>query len=767
MIALAAALAAISVALWLYGLDTAVSVAGLVVGVVGFPSLAWGLWVWSREWTQVDLEAVREQLASLVQRQWEDEEAHRGLGHPHPMPVRWRLTAHEEVTAHPDLIGAPPAGSSEQIAILTEQFRASPRRRLVILGGPGAGKTTLAVQLVRALLNPRQVGEPVPVLLTLAEWWSPEDTGLDKLREWLKIRLVENYPALRTLGEEALDELVKPRGILPVLDGLDELPDAARVRVFSALRRAVERDEQQLILTCRTEYYLEMTPRQGPLGAAAVVEPLPLTPADAAGYLRHAWPSPGPQRQPILDVLEAVDPPEALAEVVSTPLGLWLLRVAHSERQADSAVLLHAARLSSADALRGHLFDQLIPALIKAREPAEGRRHPFEPRRQYAAADVRRWMESFAFYLTRMPVPPFAPSAMADRSGHPGRPQVTRDFLWLHLAHATLPPHVLPRVFALAFVPLGAAMGTVAGITANRGFNLGLMSVPVFGLVGGVLVGLWGYWRGRLVNRDWTFHQRPFTADPRRTGQLVRLGLWLLGGFTAGTMSGIALYAISTLVRPIWERVATWPSWASDPMTLDDLLFQAIPYLIGVFLVLALKEWAAGGWLLFDRWTVFRETTTELGRDQPNTPFVSWRVDRDAGLIQLTGTMVCGVASGSVLGWSEGGLDTAALGALFFGCLFLTWLQFEDGDRWLAHRVTTRYLAARGEFPKQLMPFLDDAYRIGLLRAVGPVYQFRHAEFQDYLLATLLARSPDLSPAGTPGFHPPYGTRPLGGTSGT
>jgi hypothetical protein len=28
---------------------------------------------------------------------------------------------------------------------------------------------------------------------------------------------------------------------------------------------------------------------------------------------------------------------------------------------------------------------------------------------------------------------------------------------------------------------------------------------------------------------------------------------------------------------------------------------------------------------------------------------------------------------------------------------------------------------------------LEDAHRLSLLRAVGPVYQFRHAELQDYL----------------------------------
>ncbi len=56
----------------------------------------------------------------------------------------------------------------------------------------------------------------------------------------------------------------------------------------------------------------------------------------------------------------------------------------------------------------------------------------------------------------------------------------------------------------------------------------------------------------------------------------------------------------------------------------------------------------------------------------------------------------------------------------------------------LALASTTFHLAvglraAQRRLPWRIMGFLDDAYRLGLLRVVGPVYQFRHAELQDYL----------------------------------
>ena len=35
--------------------------------------------------------------------------------------------------------------------------------------------------------------------------------------------------------------------------------------------------------------------------------------------------------------------------------------------------------------------------------------------------------------------------------------------------------------------------------------------------------------------------------------------------------------------------------------------------------------------------------------------------------------------------------------------------------------------------PWRVMAVLEDCHRLGLLRTVGPIYQFRHAELQDHL----------------------------------
>jgi hypothetical protein len=64
---------------------------------------------------------------------------------------------------------------------------------------------------------------------------------------------------------------------------------------------------------------------------------------------------------------------------------------------------------------------------------------------------------------------------------------------------------------------------------------------------------------------------------------------------------------------------------------------------------------------------------------------------------------------------------------------------------WLCCVVAARWLAVTGRLPWRLMDFLDDAYRLGLLRTVGPAYQFRHAELQDHLASPRSAHERDAS----------------------
>jgi hypothetical protein len=81
-----------------------------------------------------------------------------------------------------------------------------------------------------------------------------------------------------------------------------------------------------------------------------------------------------------------------MAEIVSTPLGLWLLRTVYTAPNADPAALLDPARFPDTAALRAHLFDQLIPALIASRPPSTDPAAAFRPRKRHDPVQVRSWL---------------------------------------------------------------------------------------------------------------------------------------------------------------------------------------------------------------------------------------------------------------------------------------------------------------------------------------------------------------------------------------
>ena len=214
-----------------------------------------------------------ERLAESVQVQWEDETKIRGLADPDPMSVHWTCTEHDVSDHLHQIFDDQPGfeGSSDRIDQLTERFLTLRRRRLVILGGPGSGKTTLAVQLLLRLLQVREPADPIPVLLTANSW---DTTAHPRLRDWLAFRLGKDYPALRAIDGAMPGELADSGMVLPVIDGLDELAPDYRPALFSTLNDSLAGTDP-LVLTCRTDEYVDAVENADVLTTAAVIEARP------------------------------------------------------------------------------------------------------------------------------------------------------------------------------------------------------------------------------------------------------------------------------------------------------------------------------------------------------------------------------------------------------------------------------------------------------------------------------------------------------------
>ncbi|HEX5494177.1 MAG TPA: NACHT domain-containing protein [Mycobacteriales bacterium] len=457
------------------GSSPAADVAGLVAAAVGLPPIAARLWRWGHRDaavpSTVQVRTAADRLATMVFDQWTKEAIIRSFGDPNPIPVRWRLTD-RKVMDHPRLIASGTlaiTGQADRAAGLADLFRGLRRRRLVILGGAGTGKTTLAVQLVLDLADPRtrRPSDPVPVLLPVAGW----DTRVHRrLPDWVAARLAEGYPPLRAgeLGPDAAAALVSRRQILPVLDGLDELPEPIRPAVIKAINASLAEGDG-LVLTCRTTEYGEAIATAGHvLRSAAVIEPDPLTPADAADYLEHCLPPHhGPAWHRILTGLRTGEP-GPLADSLDIPLNVWLLREVYVENHRDPTGLLDLDRFPRPQAIQHHLLDQLIPTIHATRPPTDDRAEPFRPLHAWDPDDARRWLGYLAFLLTQ---------------------HRTRNLAWWDLARHTSVPRAIANTIGLtAGFAEGLLVGVAVGLTV--GFTGGLAAGLTAGLTFGLTAGL-------------------------------------------------------------------------------------------------------------------------------------------------------------------------------------------------------------------------------------------------------------------------------------
>jgi hypothetical protein len=658
--------------------------AGLVISVAGIAA-GWIAWIW-RARSQQAGEAVSGQehgrLADLLDRavdaEWTRAAGERGLLEPGPIAVRWRrpaapfagpVAAAVASTRFAPLPGLAAVGERRlqagQVSELHEVYGGLGSGRLVIAGGPGSGKSSAAVLLILAALRHRRgVPEqfrsevPVPVMFTMHGW----DPGTQRARDWLAERLWQTYPLFAgRAGAGAARAMLDEGRIAVILDGLDEIREDLRPAVLRALSQQAT---FRLVLLTRSAEMAGAAARAVLQGAAAI-ELQDVAPGAAAGYLTRTQLDPPPRGWPELFRRMREEPGSPLAQALTNPLMLTLVRDTYRAGD-DVGELLGlrdpAGHPASAEDLADHLLARVLPAAYTPQ--------PGAPPPRYDLPTAERALRRIA---TRM-----------SEDG-------TRDLQWWRVPAWT---SAATRVIA-TWLGAGFAGGLAAGVGAMIVYSntLGPAKTLIFGLVYGLVCAIAA---GLALGRG---NKIPKRLAPVRWRQLSQRRA-LVVGLLAGILGAIAA-SLGTGLGAVAATVAA--------------IVAAIVAGLGAGLITGMS----------------RPGTDNAS---PLSPLPSWRSDRAFGIVtgivaglavwlagEFRDELIYGSESAYVLlDWMALGLVTGSLVALVYPQAWSSSLAFVQ-------------LAASDRTPVRLMRFLEDARSRGVLRTVGPIYQFRHGRLQDRL----------------------------------
>jgi len=187
--------------------------------------------------------------------------------------------------------------------------------QLLILGAPGAGKTTTMLDLGQSLIEKatQDSSYPIPVLFNLSSWKG----SLQSIPTWLVEELNSKYTVRKDIGKKLIEE----KQLLPMLDGLDEVKPEHQESCVNFINQWLQGDDRPLfVVVCsRREEYANYQTRLQLNGAIVLQE---LTDEQIEEYLSDV------KRFELWQLLQQ---DTVLLELVRTPLLLSITVLSYEE----------------------------------------------------------------------------------------------------------------------------------------------------------------------------------------------------------------------------------------------------------------------------------------------------------------------------------------------------------------------------------------------------------------------------------------------------
>ncbi|XVQ08095.1 NACHT domain-containing protein [Spirillospora sp. CA-255316] len=636
-------------------------------------------------------------------------------------PDRVRVPAEMTVVAEP-------SGPSEEVFSAFEQSS----RSLLLVGAPGAGKTTQLLDLADRLLAAAETSDdqPIPVVLGLSSFrplrilrMRRRGSGGDEFggaTRWLFKTLRAEYG----LGRQVAEEWLAEHRLILLLDGLDEVPATHRLICVRWINHLQDHFKVPPMVVCSRD--LDYADAGESLTLQHAVRIAPLDREKVVAWLASGGPA--------LDHLRrAIDSDPTLWDLLDAPLWLEVLAAVSEPSR---------ARRGSLTERRQALLDAYVDEALRRGDQSHG----------YTRDDVVRWLGRLAgrgdvVATRRWPglaridywlLPADAERAVKTGLAGPLMAVVAVAGALVLLRHAGAA--VAGAELASALIMLLVWRMTVGGSPASTVRPAGLPGLcAVVVVLGAVLSGA-AMAAAMGLSRLVELFPRLSDTQGGEPGTAINWILVLVVFLSAGAVAGIGLdvvWLVTDLRSPTpWRRALRLFAVRIGPSIIIAMIFVAVAgYFLGLaYLALivvpapyvltgtcALAFFAAGG-------TVGFLTDTLSGghaEDESRELWVAWIAI--AGI--LTGVLLMAVMR---QGWISRPLFFHLL-ALGIGAGIGLYLAAQCRRLNLySGTLTTLCLISIGYLPRNLNRFLRYAARKDLLRSQGSTYRIRHQLFAEH-----------------------------------